>query len=257
VEFSFGELVLDLDRRELSRGAELSAVEPQVFDLLVYLVRNRDGVVSKDDLLAAAWSGRIVAESTLTSRIRALRRAVGDRGDTQRLIRTVPRKGLRCVGVVEETRNAAEPPRPLPALSEKPSIVVLPFQNMSGHPEQEFFADGMVEEIVTALSRIRWLFVIARNSSFTYKGRVVDVKQVGRDLSVRYVLEGSVRKAGQRIRISAQPVEAASGAHLCRPVRRFARRRVRAPGQGRSQCCGCNRTDPASRQNGTGGEASK
>jgi TolB-like protein/tetratricopeptide (TPR) repeat protein len=101
-----------------------------------------------------------------------------------------------------------------PALPDKPSIAVLPFANMSGDPEQEYFADGMVEEIITALSRIRWLFVIARNSSFTYKGQAVDVKQVGRELGVRYVLEGSVRKAGQRVRITAQLIDAQNGAHL-------------------------------------------
>ena len=99
-------------------------------------------------------------------------------------------------------------------LPDKPSIAVLPFQNMSGDPEQEYFADGMVEEIITALSRIRWLFVIARNSSFTYKGQAVDVKQVGRELGVRYVLEGSVRKGGSRVRITAQLIDAETGTHL-------------------------------------------
>src|SRR5205814_233932 len=99
-------------------------------------------------------------------------------------------------------------------LPNKPSVAVLPFQNMSGDPEQEYFADGMVEEIITALSRIRWLFVIARNSSFTYKGQAVDVKRVGRELGVRYVLEGSVRKGGGRVRITAQLIEAETGAHL-------------------------------------------
>jgi adenylate cyclase len=101
-----------------------------------------------------------------------------------------------------------------PALPDKPSIAVLPFANMSGDPEQEYFADGMVEEIITALSCIRWLFVIARNSSFTYKGQAIDVKQVGRELGVRYVLEGSVRKAGGRVRITAQLLDASNGAHL-------------------------------------------
>src|SRR5713101_609237 len=101
-----------------------------------------------------------------------------------------------------------------PSLPDKPSIAVLPFENMSGDPEQEYFADGIVEEIITALSRIRWLFVIARNSSFTYKGRAADVKQVGRELGVRYVLEGSVRKGGQRVRIIGQLIDAATGAHL-------------------------------------------
>jgi adenylate cyclase len=103
--------------------------------------------------------------------------------------------------------------RALP-LPDKPSIAVLPFANMSGDPEQEYFADGMVEEIITALSRIRWLFVIARNSTFTYKGRAVDVKQVGRELGVRYVLEGSVRKGGNRVRITAQLIDATNGTHL-------------------------------------------
>src|SRR5438874_4639251 len=106
---------------------------------------------------------------------------------------------------------SASPPLALP---DKPSIAVLPFTNMSGDPEQEYFADGMVEEIITALSRIRWLFVIARNSSFTYKGQAVDVKQVGRELGVRYVLEGSVRKGGNRVRITAQLIDAATNAHL-------------------------------------------
>ena len=108
----------------------------------------------------------------------------------------------------------AAPIRGRSPLPDKPSIAVLPFQNMSGDPEQEYFADGMVEEIITALSRIRWLFVIARNSSFTYKGQAVDVKQVGRELGVRYVLEGSVRKGGNRVRITAQLIEAETGAHL-------------------------------------------
>jgi TolB-like protein len=225
VELSFGDHRLDVDRRELWRGAEQIALEPQVFDLLVYLVQNRDRVVSKEDLLAAVWGGRIVSESTLTSRISAVRKAVGDSGEAQRLIRTVPRKGLCFVGPVRQEQKpvepvddapmvAMEPPRAELALADKPSIAVLPFVNLSGDPEQEYFADGMVEEIITALSRIRWLFVIARNSSFTYKGHAVDVKQVGQDLDVRYVLEGSVRMAGQRVRIAAQLIEAASGAHL-------------------------------------------
>src|SRR5437763_11646637 len=102
----------------------------------------------------------------------------------------------------------------MPTHPDKPSIAVLPFANMSGDPEQEYFADGMVEEIITALSRIRWVFVIARNSSFTYKGQAVDVKQVGRELGVRYVLEGSVRKAGQRVRITGQLIDTATGEHI-------------------------------------------
>jgi adenylate cyclase len=123
-----------------------------------------------------------------------------------------PIKAYRIRG--ETTPIATPVVASLLMLPDKPSIAVLPFQNMSGDPEQEYFADGMVEEIITALSRIRWLFVIARNSTFTYKGQTVDVKQVGRELGIRYVLEGSVRKAGGRVRITAQLIDAATGTHL-------------------------------------------
>jgi TolB-like protein len=197
---------------------------PQVFDLLVYLVEHRERVVSKDDLLDAVWSGRIVSESTLTSHVNAVRKAIGDSGEEQRLIRTIARKGFRFVGEVRDipspetpAMQSAEPASSSPEallLPDKPSIAVLPFQNLSGDPEQDYFADGMIEDVITALSRIGWLFVIARNSSFTYKGRAVDVKQVGRELGVRYVLEGSVRKAANRVRITAQLIDATTGAHL-------------------------------------------
>jgi TolB-like protein len=222
LRFLFGGHVLDTARRELSCGGEQIAVEPQVLDLLVYLLQNRERVVSKEDLLASVWGGRIVSDATLDSRIAAARRAVGDSGAAQTLIRTFARKGVRFVGEVREEAKppalapemAAEPGRPELALPDKPSIAVLPFANLSGDPEQEYFADGMVEEIITALSRIRWLFVIARNSSLTYKGQAADVKRVGRELGVRYVLEGSVRKAGNRVRIAGQLIEAETGAHL-------------------------------------------
>ena len=225
--FVFGDYALNPDRRELTRGSVAIPTGPQVFDLLLYLVQNRARVVSKDDLLQAVWGKRIVSESTLTTHINAVRKAVGDRGAEQRLIRTVARKGLRFVGDVRElpppdglstttterVRSGETPARVLP-LPDKPSIAALPFQNLSGDPEQEYFADGVVEDITAALSRIRWLFVIARNSSFTYKGRTVDVKQVGRELGVRYVLEGSVRKAANRVRMTGQLIDATTSAHL-------------------------------------------
>jgi TolB-like protein len=220
VQFLFEDYALDTDRRELRRGAQQIAVEPQVFDLLVYLVQNRERVVTKDDLLDAVWAGRFVSESNLSTRINAARKAIGDSGEDQRLIHTVARKGFRFVGVVSsapesagEVAETAKTPTALP-LPDKPSIAVLPFDNMSGDPEQEYFADGMVEEIITALSRFRQLFVIARNSTFTYKGRAVDVKQVGRELGVRYVLEGSVRKSNDQVRIAAQLIDATTAAHL-------------------------------------------
>lgn len=219
--YSFGEFTLDSDRRELRGKTGPIGVEPQVFDLLIYLIRNRERVVSKDDLIAAVWGGRIVSESALTTRINAVRTAIGDSGEAQRLIKTLPRKGLRFVGVVNEGEQSAVAPigaasRALGALAlpDRPSIAVLPFSNMSGDAEQEYFADGMAEEVITALSRYTWLFVIARNSSFTYKGKAIDVRQVGRELGVRYVLEGSVRRGGNRLRFIGQLVDAASGAHI-------------------------------------------
>jgi adenylate cyclase len=119
---------------------------------------------------------------------------------------------MRIVGI-SAAASTGEPSRNLP-LPDKPSIAVLAFQNMSGDAEQEYFADGIAEDIITALSKSRWIFVIARNSSFTYKGRAVDIKQIGRELGVRYVLEGSVRKSGNRVRITAQLIEAPTGVHL-------------------------------------------
>jgi TolB-like protein len=204
----FGDYRLDLERRELRRGGELVAIEPRAFDLLAFLVGRRDRVVTKDDLLEGVWGGRIVSDSALTTRINAVRRALGDDGAAQRLIRTVTGKGVRFVGEVTET---PEPPAPA---AHKPSLVVLPFTNLSGDPDQDYFCDGMVEEIITALGRIRWLFILARNSGFSYKGQSADVKQVGRELGVRYVLEGSVRRGGNRLRISGQLIDAVTGAHL-------------------------------------------
>ncbi len=216
MQFLFDDFVLDLDRRELKRGSRSVEIGPQVFDLLVYLVQHRDRVVSKDGLLEAIWGDRVVSDSTLTSHINAVRKAVGDSGDEQRLIRTIARKGFRFVGDVAESalvesHTISQPALPLP---DKPSIAVLPFRNLSGDPEQEYFADGVVEDIIAALSRIRWLFVIARNSSFTYKGRTVDAKQVGRELGVRYVLEGSLRRAGDRVRITGQLIDATTATNI-------------------------------------------
>jgi adenylate cyclase len=385
--YSFEDFSLDTARRELRRSGSLISLQPQVFDLLEYLIRNRERVASKDDLLAAVWSGRIVSESTLSTRINATRSAIGDSGEEQRLIRTAHGKGFRFVGVVREEEEtvrklaaifaadvegysrlmgqdevgtlrrltacrvvldelisahrgrifgiagdsvvadfasavdavqcavavqdaiakenavravgepmrfrigvhvgnvlvqgknllgdgvniaarlealaepggicisgtvrdqigtklpvaftdlgeqqvknisqpvhvyrvmagrvtqAAEAHAAAPLLPDKPSIAVLAFTNISGDPEQEFFSYGVAEDIITALSHYPSLFVIARNSSFTYKGHMVDVKQVGRELGVRYVLEGSVRKGGDRIRVAAQLVEAETGIH--------------------------------------------
>jgi adenylate cyclase len=220
--YLFEDFVLDTDRRELRREADVVSVAPQVFDVLDYLIRSRERVVSKDDLVTAIWEGRIISDAALTTRLKAVRSAIGDSGEGQRLIKTLPRKGFRFVGRVREEQGSGrtpdggtpvEPPRPALALPDKPSIAVLAFTNMSGDPGQDYFGDGIAEDIITELSRFSELFVIARNSSFQYRGKSIDVRQVGRELGVRYVLEGSIRRAGDRVRISAQLVDAVTGAH--------------------------------------------
>ena len=229
MQFHFSDHVLDVELRELTRGGESVAVEPQVFDLLVHLIENRDHVVTKDDLIETVWDGRIVSESTLTSRINAARRAVGDSGKDQIMIRTLARKGFRFVGDVQPkaangvaARVAALQPLdptgellhpPLPVL-DRTAIAVLPFANLSGEQEQEYFSEGISEDIITALSKLRWFYVIARNSSFIYKQKSVHHQQIGEELGVGYVVEGSVRKDGDHVRIAAQLVDVATGSHI-------------------------------------------
>jgi TolB-like protein len=212
----FGRFRLDLGRRELWHDETLMHLGNRVLDILCVLASAKGEVVTKDELMIRVWSGLTVEESNIHVHVSALRKALDEGASGQSHVVTVPGRGYRFIGL--------QPPRPTDtgeadirqglSLPDRPSIAVLPFQNMSGDAEQEYFADGIVEEIITALSRMRWLFVIARNSSFTYKGRAVDVKQVGRELGVRYVLEGSVRKAASRVRITGQLVDTATGAHL-------------------------------------------
>ncbi len=219
---ALGPFRLDTERGLLLRGTEPEALGKRAIALLQALVEQPGELVSKDALIEAAWSGQIVEESNLTVQIAALRRVLGEFPGGDRWIETMPRRGYRFVGpvIAEAQRGVVAVPAQVDAMQDdlalphKPSIAVLPFQNMSGDPEQEYFVDGMVEEIITVLSRIRWLFVIARNSSFSYKGQSPDMRQVGRELGVRYVLEGSVRKAGGRVRITGQLIDAVTGAHL-------------------------------------------
>jgi TolB-like protein/Flp pilus assembly protein TadD len=210
--FWFEDYALDTKRRELRRGPVLLSIEPQVFDLLVFLVRNRDRVVCKDDLLASVWGGRIVSESTLASRINAARRIIGDTGGEQRLIRTIIGRGIRFIGTVRQQQADAAPS--IPAAMPPLSIVVLPFANLSNDPDLECLVDGITDDLTSDLSRIDGSFVIARNTAFTYKGQSIDVKKIGRELGVRYVLEGSVRWAGDLARVNVQLADAESGAHL-------------------------------------------
>lgn len=237
MRFLFGDCTLDPTKRELWRDGEAIHVEPQVFDLLLHLVRNRDQVISKDEMLAAVWGGRIVSESTLSNRINAARRAIGDSGEQQGLIRTVPRRGLRFVANVQEEadRTQSEPsaagisPGQQAESTEgvtkhsardgvgplefrgKPTVAVLPFDNMSGDPEQDYFSDGISEDIITLLSKNRSLLVIARNSAFAFKGRGSDVRHIGKELGADYVVEGGVRKLGQQLRVTVHLIESQGG----------------------------------------------
>ncbi len=211
MRFLFENHAVDVVRRELSRGAEPVPLEPQVFDLLVYLLKNRGRVTSKDDLIADIWGGRIVSDSTLHSRINAVRKAIGDNGREQRLIRTIARKGIRFVG--EVTEPGAQPPDVTisPPHDDRPTFAVLPFKNLSDDPAQEYFADGLCEDLISALGSWCRFPVICRHSSFIYKGRSVDAIEAGRELGARYMLEGSVRKSGNHMRITASLTDATTG----------------------------------------------
>ena len=215
---TFGPFRLDLDAGILFHGAEPTPLGRRAVALLALLVERAGAPVSKEALIEAAWPAQAIEDSNLTVQIAAVRRLFEGLAGGACWIETLPRRGYRYTGPAVAA-NDAKPISATPAASaltlpDKPSIAVLPFSNLSGDPEQDYFADGMVDDIITGLARINWLFVIARNSTFAYKGRTVDVKQVGRELGVRYVLEGSVRKAGGSVRITGQMIDASTGAHV-------------------------------------------
>lgn len=214
--YQFGPFRLDGDAGILFRDDEPALLGQRPVALLRRLLDHPGAPVSKDELIATAWNGRAVEDSNLTVQIAALRRVFADAASGEHWIETLPRRGYRYVGPPVTVASALSMPplRPAPALPDRPSVAVMAFANLNDDPEQEYFADGMVDDIITALSRIKWLFVIARNSSFSYRGRAVDVKQVGRELGVHYVLEGSVRKASDRVRISVQLIDTTSGANV-------------------------------------------
>ena len=237
--YRFGDCEFDTDRRELIRAGSVRAVEPQVFDVLVYLIENRQRVVSKDDLLEAVWGGRIVSDSALSSRIKVARAAIGDDGRAQALIRTVHKTGFRFVGEVEAVAPAvaADPPPPqarpqtgpqtgpspvdgmpgLPpldlSLPKKPSIAVLPFRVLGDPSERHVLADGLTRDIITRLGRLRWLFVSGRGSSFRF-GENADIGDAARRLGVRYVAHGTVQLADMRVRINAALTDAVAGGEI-------------------------------------------
>lgn len=219
----FDAFEIDLDAAVLRSGGAPVVVEPQVFELIAFLATNRGRLVSYDEIVENVWKGRIISDAAIATRVSAARKALGDDGEAQRVIKTVRGRGLRFA---LEPLDLVRDPDTISAGgngslesrhdigTDIPSIAVLPFDNLSSDADQGYFADGMVEDIITGLSRVRQLFVIARNSTFIYKGRPVDIREIGRELGVRYVLEGSVRKAGDKLRITAQLIEADTGHHI-------------------------------------------
>ena len=251
MKYQFSEFEIDLSRQELRRLGESVHIEPQVFDLVVHLVRNHDRIVSKDELIETIWNGRIISEAALSSRINGARRALGDNGTDQIFIRTLHKRGFRFVGDVQavsalEADADAEAARLVPdnavahgnmtvsasvaaevshlddVVSEavkaeaitRSSIAVLPFGNMSDDPENDYFSYGLTEDIIRLLARNRWLSVISRHSTIAFQGRAVDAREVGELLGVTYVMVGSVRKNREAVRITAELVRAADGEQL-------------------------------------------
>jgi TolB-like protein/DNA-binding winged helix-turn-helix (wHTH) protein len=249
LQYRFAEYEIDLGQHELRRLGEAVHIEPQVFDLIVHLVRNHDRIVSKDELIETVWNGRIISEAALSSRINGARRALGDNGNDQLFIRTLHKRGFRFVGDVQaidapkadvETAPlvpddavtpedspgrvsvSAEVPRLDDVVSEsikaeavtRSSIAVMPFGNMSDDPENDYFSYGLTEDIIRLLARNRWLSVISRHSTVAFQGRTVDAREIGEQLGVRYVLVGSVRKSRDAVRITAELVRAADRKQL-------------------------------------------
>ena len=202
-QLCFGRFCFDVARRELTREGVPVRLGSRALDILSVLVSRRGDVVGKQELMERVWPGQIVEENNLQVQVSALRKALDDGGGGQSHLVTVPGRGYRLVGLADAPGSHPD----------RPSIAVLPFHSLGDEPAKDHFADGIVEDIITALGRLRWLLVIARNSSFTYKGRALDVKQVARELGVRYLLEGSVRWAGKQLRINAQLIDAGTGGH--------------------------------------------
>ena len=213
MDITFGPFNLDRQRGQLLREGRPVAVSSKGLKLLEALIGSTGQVLTKTDLMQAAWGDTAVEESNLSVQIAALRKQLGPNADGGDWIVTIPRVGYRFVGLAVQ-QQAAEPKPQLTERERRPSIAVLPFANSNDEKEQEYLADGITEDIITALIRFRWFSVIARNSSFAYKSKSIDVKQIARDLDVQYLLEGSLRRSGQKIRIFVQLVEATSGKHI-------------------------------------------
>src|SRR5882724_3621129 len=213
-EIHFGRFCLDLAQGGLLRDGKPVPLGNRALEILIVLASAKGEIVTKDELMAQVWPGRVVEENNIQVHVSALRKALDDGNATGSCVMTVPGRGYRLVGTPWAVSVDQAAAVPVSKAAERPSIAVLAFQNMSDDPDQDHLTDGIVEEIITGLSRFQGLTVVARNSSFAYRGRAIDVRQIGRELGVRYVLEGSVRKAAGKVRIIGQLIDAATGMHL-------------------------------------------
>lgn len=213
--YRFGRCTVDPRLRQVLVDGDPVETQPKAFDVLLYLLRHRDRVVDKSELLSALWPGVVVSDSALNQALRKARAMVGDDGGAQRVIRTMQRRGFRFVADLEELEGDGEDaPAPVPPAPTGASVAVLPFADMSPAGDQQYFCDGMTEEVITALTRTPKLRVAARTSVFAFKHRADDVREIGRQLGVASVVEGSVRKSGDRLRVTAQLIDAKTGFHL-------------------------------------------
>jgi len=246
VRYRVAQFEIDPTRHEVRRAGESVHIEPQVFDLIVHLMRNRDRIVSKDELIETIWNGRIISEAALSSRVNGARRVLGDNGNDQVFIRTLHKRGFRFVADVQEVTISPDQGVPLAPVAVAPdnapadvlpsvelnslndvvsesiraeaitrsSIAVMPFGNMSGDPENDYFSYGLTEDIIRLLARNRWLSVISRHSTVAFQDRQVDPREVGRLLEVKYLVFGSVRKIRDAVRITAELVRTVDGEQL-------------------------------------------
>jgi len=213
-----GNLAIYTSQYRLSRDEEQVEVEPQVFDLLVFLVENRDRVISRSELLGTLWKGRVVSDSALSARLKAARKAIGDTGSEQNLIKAIHGRGYQFIAKVVESEDSelklkdeAGVAKHQPSQQQdRPSIAVLPFTNMSGDPEQEYFSDGITSDIVSTLSHFRNMHVVAFHSTYVYKERKAPISEIAQEQGARYILEGRIRKGGTKIRVTTELIDSKS-----------------------------------------------
>lgn len=226
MQYQFDEFVLDTETFELCLNGAPVKVEPQVVELLALLIKNNPRMVSKEEIFETVWAGRYVSESALSSRIKSARQAIGDDGQHQRLIKTVHKKGFRFVAQVTKIetdldssesdsdslqRRSTDGSEENTQAGWRPTIAILPFSVLSNDPDQEYFADGVTTDIITMLSKHRWLNVVARNTSFGYKGQSINTQLLGKELSANYIVEGSVQRSGNRVRVNTHLIDTATG----------------------------------------------